>query len=249
MIYAGVDGCRAGWIAVFRRGGGDGGGGGVRGRILGSIEALSDALSGSGRVLIDMPIGLPWAECPVRPCDRAARRLLGSGRRSSVFPPPCREALAAANLDEARRINRAVLGRSIAAQTWNITAKIAELDRFLQAGSLSAGSAPELRESHPEVCFRALDGRRAMAHRKSTHAGREERLSLLRAYLPEVDTLLTEVLGATSRRHVSADDVLDAAVLFVAAEERAGRPAALSGEPAYDRAGLPMEIVYPEGGL
>ena len=126
MKHVGVDGCKAGWLAVTRSGAA------LEYRVFSNINQLAEAFSGADRVLIDIPIGLPWGDVPVRPCDRLARQLLGTPRRSSVFPVPCREALGPSDRDQAKKINKERLGRSINQQTWAISHRIAEADRFLQ---------------------------------------------------------------------------------------------------------------------
>ena len=231
MRQVGVDGCRAGWIAVTRTGG----------RLVHSVHArITDVVAAfprAERIFVDVPIGLPSATAPVRDCDRLAREVLGA-RRSSVFPVPCRAAAHAGSVHDARALNIAQLGRSLAAQTWGICGKIAEVDRLL----LARPGLP-LREVHPEVCFWALAGGRPMAHRKKTREGAEERLALLTSYEPDARALVARV--ATRRGEVTPDDVLDALAVFVTAEGRAGGLACLPAEPERDERGLPMEMVLP----
>lgn len=233
--HVGVDGCKTGWLAVTRNGARL-----VHG-LFASIGDLASAFRDAERILIDIPIGLPWADVPIRPCDRLARRALGKTRKSSVFPVPCREALTACDLDCARTLNKACVGRSVGAQTWGISPKIAEVDGFLLA---NRGHHANIREVHPEVCFWALAGRRPMMHSKTTREGREERLRVLQRYEPSVGSFLNAVLSATLRKDVWPDDVLDAVVAFVTAEARHGELASLSGDPSRDVAGLPIEMLY-----
>ena len=141
---------------------------GLQHGVFTSICDLLKAFPKANQVLIDIPIGLPWADVPIRPCDRLAREILGKSRKSSVFPVPCREALAASNLDSARRINKAYIGRSLGEQTWSISHKIGEMDRFLLA---DRGHRVTIREIHPEVCFWALADRKPIDPQED-HAGR-----------------------------------------------------------------------------
>lgn len=235
MGHVGVDGCKCGWLAVTSNGRG------LAWALFSKIDDLVSAFCDTERILIDIPIGLPWADAPVRPCDRLAREHLGRPRQSSVFPVPCREALAAGNLDAAKRINRKYIGRSISAQTWGIGPKIAEVDGFLRADGARGRS---IREIHPEVCFWALADRKPMIHGKTTPEGCSERLKVLQHYEHRISVLLRDVLTSTLRRQVQRDDVLDAAVAFVTAEASHGALDSLSGEPSHDRADLPMEMVY-----
>src|SRR5687767_14622947 len=105
MLHVGVDGCKAGWLAVTRSGLD------LDYAICTNIGEVVNAFPKALRILIDVPIGLPWPGVPMRPCDELARSLLGRPRGSSVFPVPCREALAASDVDEARAINKERLGR------------------------------------------------------------------------------------------------------------------------------------------
>ena len=235
MPHVGVDGCKAGWIAVTRSGVG------LEFCVFATIVDLAKAFLVAERILIDVPIGLPWRDVPIRPCDHLARSILGRLRKSSVFAVPCREALAVDSLDEAKRINMAHIGRSIGVQTWGISPKIAEVDVFLRADS---NRSVNIREVHPEVCFWALAGRKPTMCSKATTEGREERVRILRYYEPHVSSFVSDALATTARKDVQASDVLDAAVAFVTAEARAGELSVLAGNPSRDLAGLPIEMLY-----
>jgi predicted RNase H-like nuclease len=224
----GVDGCRAGWIAVTR----------TRGRLVwGVYPRMADVVAAhprAERIFVDMPIGLPRAGAPIRECDRFARALLGP-RRSSVFPVPCRAAAHASDPAEARRHNLAILGRSLAEQTLRIRHKIAEIDDLLRDDP-----GLPLREIHPEVCFQALAGR-PLAHNKKTRAGAEERLAVLAPYAPDARALVDAF--ALPRRAAAPDDLIDALAALVTASARAH--ACLPAAPPRDERGLPMESVLP----
>ena len=164
--HVGVDGCPAGWFAVTRSDRS------LQFDVFATIRKLVTAYPPGSLIFIDIPIGLPWRDVPIRPCDRLAREALGAPRRSSVFPVPCRKALDAPDRESASEINYAEMGRKLAAQTWAISAKIKEVDRFLR----KSGADSAVREIHPEVCFWALAGKKPMSYRKSTKAGEDERL-------------------------------------------------------------------------
>ncbi len=235
MRYIGVDGCRSGWVAVTR------GGSNLEYHLVSNIDGLVNEFSDANRILIDVPIGLPWSDAPIRACDRLAREILGKPRKSSVFAVPCREALAAGDVETARRINQRCLSRSIGAQTWGISPKIAEVDRFLRSYLTRCRT---IREIHPEVCFWALAGKKPMEHSKKTAEGRAERVRVLERYEPDVGQLLTKVLSETQRKDVQPDDVIDAAVAFVTAEARQGELSCLGDSTTRDLAGLPIEMLY-----
>ena len=156
MRHIGVDGCKAGWIAVSKDGDE------LTYRIANTVCELLSAFPIAERVLIDVPIGLPWRDEPIRPCDRLARSILGD-RRSSVFPVPCRTAVRAEALGVARELNRGELGRSLSEQSWGICRKIREVDDLLLG---KPGPGAEVPEVHPEICFWALAGRLPMKHNK-----------------------------------------------------------------------------------
>ena len=233
-LSVGVDGCRAGWIAVSDTGGG------LTYRVHASFAELLASWSTAKRILVDIPIGLPWRDCPSRPCDRQARALLGP-RASSVFSPPSRHASRAENIGQARAWNVDEVGRSLSAQAWGICKKIVEVDRVL----LDDPSATRrVFEVHPEVCFWALNGGKPMRHRKSKPEGVRERLATLSIWQPEANVLLQRVLRETRRQDVQADDVLDALVAHVTGRAVAAELRRLIGVPSEDDEGLPMQMLF-----
>jgi predicted RNase H-like nuclease len=230
-----VDGCAAGWVAVVRVGSG------LSLRVFSQISDLVAEYANADQILIDSPIGLPWAQTPIRPCDRLARGVLGK-RKSSVFPVPCREALAASSIGEARKINLDTLVRSLTGQTWSIMKKIGEVDALLQS---SPHCRAHVREIHPEVCFWGLAGCTPMGNAKRLAAGKQERLQLLTRFEPGIVSLVAKLRSEHRSDEVGTDDVLDAAVAFVTAEGRHGTQEVLCGMPSHDLTGLLMEMTYP----
>lgn len=88
-----------GLIAVTERG---------AGFEFGVFATMSELLDGHPQaelVLVDIPIGLPWSNCPFRPCDAAARARLRAPRSSSAFPAPSRSAAKADSFVSAQRLN------------------------------------------------------------------------------------------------------------------------------------------------
>jgi len=237
----GIDGCRGGWIAVR-----------LAGQAHRSVELLTDsealgaAVQSAQLALIDIPIGLLEAGREERLCDRAARKRLGRPRSASVFRPPARPALSAPDYARANAANRAATGVGLSRQGFGIAAKIREVDDLLR---VRPGLRGRLRESHPEVCFQALNAGRAMVHNKKTPAGRGERRAVLAAHLSAAGTIVEAALAQHRRAAVAEDDVLDALALAVTARLAARLPARLSSLPAdppRDAQGLAMEIVYAE---
>ncbi len=233
-VIVGVDGCKAGWLRVHRdtRGGEIGFDVSLDARELFGREPLPDVVG------IDIPIGL--TEAGPRECDRLARRLLGRPRSSSVFPPPIRPALGAASRLEASRIRRAIDGSGVGAQAFHLYARIREVDEVLRAQPELRG---RVREVHPEVSFRALNGGEAIKASKKTEQGRRTRRRLLAAHFgsPAFD----DVRAAFRSSVVADDDVLDAlAVLWTAERIHRGEAVTLPVDPPRDVEGLAMEIVY-----
>ena len=245
MAVVGVDGCKAGWFAV-RIAGGDQGD-----YTFGVFPGMSDLLrawSDVSLILIDIPIGLPDSS-DGRACDAEARSRLGR-RHSSVFTPPGRAALKADGVAHHHKVvsdaNREETGKGLSIQAFGIVPKIRELDELLRERGRDA--RPEIREVHPEICFWALSGEKAMRNGKQKKAGLEERLGVLRRINPSVQDLYEHALGKFLRKDVARDDILDAiaaAVTAVPHERRSGSPlATLPVEPPWDAYGLPMEMVY-----
>ena len=234
--YVGADGCRTGWFAVAI----DETGGAAH-RIFDRVESLWAAHWDSEVILMDIPIGLNSRGKDHRTCDTMARNVLKPFRHSSVFTAPFREALSAGSYEAACRINHGLCGKRLSRQVWNIAGKIKEVDDFLTGHPEAAGM---LRETHPEVCFWALNGRRPMAHRKKSAAGAAERIHLLERAYPGAGALYSAALGRYPRRDLSPDDILDAMVNAVTATRLEHCEATLPADPPRDALGLPMEMVY-----
>jgi predicted RNase H-like nuclease len=99
-------------------------------------------------VAIDMPIGLPVAGR--RECDVLGKRALGKAHSRVFFAPP-RDVLAATVYDDAGARHRAHAdGHGLSRQTWNIVAKIREVD--------AVADDSRLVEVHPELSFARLAG-------------------------------------------------------------------------------------------
>ena len=208
---AGVDGCPGGWsVAIWD-------GGTLR---LERHETLTE-LVGLARdgaldlVAIDMPMGL--LDTDRRAGDAELRRRLGP-RRASLFPPPVRVVLEAADYDEARAGSRSVCGRAPSIQAWNLVPKIAELDALLTPADQTV-----VVEAHPELAFARLGGS-PRPDAKSTPAGRADRRLLLdeRFGAAVVECALRD-------RRVPIIDALDSIVLCDLAERVVGGDAEAVG--------------------
>jgi len=233
----GVDGCAAGWFAVSATAAGD-----LASECYESFSAVVDAHATANRLLVDMPIGLP--DTDARECDSVARERLGA-RGRSVFPVPCRAVVEYtretddASYDRASEIQREDLGVGLSKQAWNITPKIAEVDRVLREESPDI----EIVESHPECCFAALNDWYPVAQPKATAAGRAARFGILDGELDGWQACYEAALDDYYRNAVARDDIVDALALFAAGRHSL---TSLPAEPPRDDAGLPMQIVVPD---
>src|SRR6185295_9957031 len=128
--FAGVDGCRTGWVAAFAPAvGGD-----VRVRIVPRFADVLGAPEAPSVVAVDIPIGLPERAGPGgRAAENAVRPLLGA-RQSSVFSVPSRAALAAEDYADACRIAFASSEppRKVSKQLFMLAPKIREVDALLR---------------------------------------------------------------------------------------------------------------------
>ena len=249
MTFVGVDGCKAGWIAVRRDPGSA-----PSVSVFTSFAALLDALPADATVAVDMPIGLPdFSQRGGRGPEALVRPLLGT-RQSSVFSIPSRAALYADTSDfttieawyaahrRASEVARATSDppRGVSIQAFGIFAKIREIDALLIA-------RPELRhrvfESHPEVAFCRLNGENPMTLPKKikgavSPAGMEERKALLCRQGYD-----KTFLDRTPPRGAAADDFLDAAAMMLIAGRIAqGEAKPLPDPPLADRFGIPVAI-------
>lgn len=225
----GADGCRGGWLLV--RTGGDVGSD-LTAELVDDLEpTIARVREGDVAVLaVDMPIGL-LADRP-RPCDIAARAVLGS-RRSTVFPAPVRATLSAADYDEACHLSRAAHGKALSKQAYNLLPAIRRLDQLLEVGDTDS-----VVEAHPECAFARLAGEPLPS--KHTVAGRDRRRQLLDAAYP---TAMSRLAARAAERSLPLVDLLDAAVLTITARHViAGTALTLGGD--LDPTGKPARIVY-----
>jgi predicted RNase H-like nuclease len=190
-------------------------------------------------ICIDIPIGLVSGHGQ-RTCDVEARKLLGR-RRSSVFPPPCRDALNFRGL-EASDENYRVAEKRLSLQTRAIVPKIHEVD-----SKMTPYQQSRVKEVHPELCFYTLNSRRPLVHAKKekARAGVIERWQILRKVLPQLgpDPDLPSVLRG---RGCAIDDYIDAIVAaWTAACIRDGLAARIPEDPVLDERQLRMEMWLP----
>jgi len=235
---AGVDGCRAGWIAAFVLPVGEE----ARLRIVPRFADVLAAPEAPVVVAVDMPIGLPErVGRGGRAAENAVRPLLGA-RQSSVFSVPSRAALAAKEYRDACRVALATSDppRKVSKQLYMIAPKIREVDACLRADRAAAARVFEV---HPELAFWRLNGGRALDQPKKVKGGcYAPGLALRRRLLIEAG-FPPMVVNAAPPKGAGPDDLLDAlACAAVARRIHAGTARPFPDPPERDALGLPMAI-------
>jgi predicted RNase H-like nuclease len=135
---AGVDGCRAGWVAAVQDLEMPGA---IEVYVFGTFAGVADP--GFALLAVDIPIGLP--DSGPRAADLEARRLLGA-RRSSVFPAPIRPVLRASDYVSAYQIGRRVHGKGLSNQAWGSNPRKSRW--WATASTTSAWATPPLAAPH-----------------------------------------------------------------------------------------------------
>ena len=232
---AGIDGCRAGWIAVLveqrRQQTQD-----HQIRLCARFDEVLTLHPKPAVIAMDIPIGLLEEHQPGgRECDQQARRLLGR-RASSVFTPPTRKLLKATRYEQVR-------AHGLSIQAFGIVPKIHEVDQ-----QMTLELQKTVYEAHPELAFRFLVGS-PMQYNKKTREGREERLRTLEQapgkLFRGIRQAFIDDLKTFKRKQVALDDLLDAYALAETALRIAnGQADHLPANPPVDKKGLRMEIWY-----
>lgn len=249
----GVDGSAGAWVAAVL-----GAGPAPRLRWCADIDVVVGLAIGVGATVIgiDMPIGLP-DDAP-RPSDRAARALLGP-RRSTLFPTPMRTVLDAVDYPDALTRSRAVSGRGLSKQAWNLVPAIRQVRAAALAAHRSGG--PRFVEVHPETSFTVMAGRPLSP--KRTPEGVAERVGALVGALGDtglVAEALRDPVGLVRRAETAAgaadaqpgdapaamgrfgvDDVLDALAAAWSTRRYAMGRATVLGD-GVDADGLPLTL-------
>ena len=236
-VFVGVDGCSAGWFAVFLaesdsdecdRGNCTLEKYSWEPGVFPEFSALWDFLKSNYEtyeplILIDIPIGLKSGGSGERLSDLGARKILKT-RKSSIFPVPCREAVYAETYGQACEINEKLTGKRISKQAWNILPRIRDVDGFLisslesrgkSAGADESGSeGVDIRdliwETGPEICFQAFAGQ-PMKYSKKKEEGFLERKEVLK----NIEKILKKIgLSAdeTFKDKVLVDEILETAL-------------------------------------
>jgi predicted RNase H-like nuclease len=185
MRFIGVDGCKAGWIAIEID---------DVGFVAAHLAPTIIDVPVGDVVAIDIPIGLTDAP---READVAARAR--ASRSSSVFSTPRRELLEAVTYADARALAARSGGPSLSSQAYRLGPKILEVDAWV------ASAGCRVAEVHPEVSFVEMNGGRKLAWSKKSWNGMRQRAGLLEAHGVVVPDDI-DIAGSAG-----IDDVLDAA--------------------------------------
>lgn len=226
--YAGVDGCKQGWIAVFAQFK-DGIAQNLEVDIVEDLDAVLNHPLQPELAALDIPIGLLDTRIlGGRECDRLTRKCLGFPRSSSVFSPPARDILQAQSFDDVR-------GRGMTIQAWHILPKIRDVDHWM-----TPERQKRIFEAHPELAFWELAGR-PMAGPKKRTRGRKERLDALAPFFPDIHQWAAD--NRPPRKLAAMDDLVDALVLTrVAWRKATGQAKSLPDTPPKDARNLDMAI-------
>lgn len=233
-FIAGVDGCRAGWLCIWK----DIETGKTSHQVFPYAHDLIHQIPMPSVIAIDIPIGL--TDAGKRECDCQARKLLGQPRGTSVFPAPIRPALAAKSRMEASEITRVMDGRGVGAHAWAIVPKVKEIDSIL-------ARQPDLQnvvhEVHPELSFWAWNGWKPMSMAKKKSEGKAQRRRLIDAYFG--NEIFQSIRSGNCKKDVADDDINDAlAALWTAERILEGKAQRIPEMPPSDSCGLRMEMWY-----
>ncbi|AKB18374.1 MULTISPECIES: DUF429 domain-containing protein [unclassified Methanosarcina] len=245
-VFVGVDGCRAGWVAVLLEGENESECS-WKVELFPEFSCLVDFLKNNyiqaePFILIDIPIGLKTGGSGERLSDLGARRVL-KARKSSIFPVPCREAIYAETYKEACEVNERLTGKRISKQTWHIVPKIRDVDSFLVENE---NFREKIREVGPEICFQAFTGF-PMKYPKKKAEGFLERREALGNFCPFADEVIEYALAKYRRKDLAKDDILDA--LAAALTAKMGNIYGfvyVPHEPETDSKGLKIQMIYCE---
>lgn len=230
-MIAGMDACRAGWVAVVQSDAH------FEVEVVDGLEHLLRRHPNLAVIAIDIPIGL--SEFAPRECDLMTRREL-SPRGSVVFPAPLRPVVAMTSYHSAKEVNLGINGKGISQQAFAIYNKVNATDIALQ-------NSDNLRrityEVHPERCFMAMNNNSPLLAPKKTERGRQIRISLVTELIEEG---LFEALRPKLKKSQAADDdILDAlAALWTARRIQSGISKCNPSNPPTDSKNLPMRICY-----
>ena len=233
-MFVGIDGYIDGWCCCIIQDG-------IRIELHKTLKDLYERIGIINLTLIDMPIGLS-SKNNERFIDFKLRTYLPKNKKSSVFTAPCREAVFSNDYNSAKKANQIITNRSISIQSWNISKKIKELDRFLISQKKNKLS---IKESHPEFCFVNLNNNNPLIHSKKTNEGYNERLSILIRNSEGIEMVVKKSIEKFKKEKVKKDDILDSIVLALTSKYwQKNGSRTITQNPEKDEMGIPFEIYY-----
>lgn len=234
MMLGGIDGSRAGWLLAYAEGNR------YDFDIIPTFNLLLRKYPNFSRIFIDIPIGLSSMGFE-RTIDGLLRQQL-KRRASTVFTPPCREALKAPTFQEANQINRQITGKGISIQSWNIGGKIQEVDTWLKN---HPNHTMELLESSPELCFKMLNDGNVLLEKKSETAGIQKREALIKKQGIKYIKLYQLMRQTIPSKKAKPDDMLDALSLLIRNEQSAQQSNSfLEDANPVDKKGIKIRIAF-----
>lgn len=202
----GIDGCKFGWVAVAIDASEN-----FTISKHANFNSIFKIYPNASKYLVDMVIGM-GSEGNERNIEKLAREKLKPNRTSSVFTPPCREAIYKEDYKSAKLKNITITGKSISIQAWNIVPKMKDVDQFILKNKTYQG---KIYESHPEICFAGLNNGLPMKEKKSIKEGIFERINLIEKYYTKSNSIFEKGRKEFMKKEVKDDDLIDAIVLAV----------------------------------
>jgi threonine dehydratase len=241
----GVDGCKAGWIAVSFPG--------AEPRlsvvrVFETFQEIVDGMPADSLIAVDMPIGLPdRAIRGGREADWEARNFLEKCR-ARVFPVPSRRAVEA--FEQGYKHVCAVARetseppRAPSKQAYHIFPRILQIDILLRRDSRLRDRVFEV---HPEVSFASMNCGAVFAPKKRNgrvyEPGMQLRSKLLKDRGFPVEALVDWWRKEEKPSRVGLDDLLDAcACAWSAGRIATGEALVFPDPPGSDSEGLPVAI-------
>lgn len=179
-----------------------------------NIQSIIELYTNYHKIFIDIPIGLSSTN-EKRLIDEKLRKHLPKGKKSSVFNAPSRAAVDCEDYNDAKAKEIKISGKSLSIQSWNISNKINEIDKFLKC---NPKHVENIHESHPELCFYQLNNKKALEFNKKTINGYKERIDILTNYIEDIYELIENFYSQSKKQGIKKDDILDSTSLALSAE-------------------------------
>lgn len=210
-LIIGIDGCRAGWFAVWHDHEKV-----IQSKVFRYASDLITHFKTNKPIIIgiDMPVVL--SDSIPREADQLARKLLGK-KSSSIFTAPTPGMLRQTSYEDATKFSKENYGKSISIQSWHLFPKIKDLSKITDCKHL------DIHEIHPELSFRSMNNDVVILERKKDSKGFEIREALLKREFSTLD--FQGIRDQYLKKDVANDDILDALAVLWSAQRVARRAA------------------------